>query len=134
MTAAWTPPAIPAVKQIETASAVPLDTGRSYTLRRVADDGRRAMVRVFVLYEDKPDPERYEQHAELCRRVPGGTFRHGAVFGAPMGEPKFPYYAEWEFADMEAFKSAARTEEFMATGKDAMEMGGRFHVHFAEVQ
>ena len=92
------------------------------------------MVRVFMLYEEKPDPDRYEQHAELCRKVPGGTFRHGAVFGAPTGEPKFPYYAEWEFADMDAFKSAARTDEFMATGKDAMEMGGRFHVHFAEVE
>src|SRR5918992_540891 len=41
ITAAWMPPAIPAVKQMETARAVPLDTGRSYTLRRVADDGRR---------------------------------------------------------------------------------------------
>lgn len=92
------------------------------------------MVRVFMLYEETPDPERYEQHAELCRRVAGGTFRHGRVFGAPMGEPKFPYYAEWEFPDMDAFKSAARTEEFLATGKDAMEMGGRFHVHFAEVE
>ena len=91
------------------------------------------MVRVFVLYEEKPDPDRYEQHAELCRKVPGGTFRHGVVFGAPMGEPKYPYYAEWEFPDLDAFKSAARTEEVMATGKDAMDMGGRFHVHFADV-
>jgi hypothetical protein len=108
--------------------------GEAIRSRPVADDGRRAMVRVFVLYEEKPDPERYEQHAELCRQVPGGTFRHGPVFGAPMGEPRFPYYAEWEFADMDAFKSASRTDEFMATGKDAMDMGGRFHVHFAEVE
>ena len=92
------------------------------------------MVRVFVLYEQEPDHARYEQHAELCRLVPGGTFRHGKVFGAPMGEPKFAYYAEWEFPDMDAFKAAARTEEFTATGKDAMEMGGVFHVHFAEVE
>jgi hypothetical protein len=92
------------------------------------------MVRVFVLYEQKPDPDWYEEHAELCRKVPGGTFRHGPVFGAPMGEPKYPYYAEWEFADMDAFKSAARTEEFMATGKHAMERGEPFHVHFAEVE
>ncbi|HET8652965.1 MAG TPA: hypothetical protein VFM13_10375 [Gaiellaceae bacterium] len=91
------------------------------------------MVRVFVLYEETPDPDRYEQHAELCRKVPGGTFRHGRVFGAPMGEPKFPYYAEWEFSDMDAFRAASRTDEFLATGKDAMEMGGRFHVHFADV-
>jgi hypothetical protein len=91
------------------------------------------MVRVFMLYEQEPDPGRYEQHAELCRKVPGGTFRHGKVFGAPRGDPQFPYYAEWEFQDMDAFKAAARTDEFTATGKDAMEMGGKFHVHFAEI-
>jgi hypothetical protein len=92
------------------------------------------MVRAFVLYEQEPDPDRFERHAELCRRVEGGQFRHGRVFGAPMGEPRYRYYAEWEFADMEAFKGAARTPEFMATGKDAMEMGVPFHVHFAEVE
>jgi hypothetical protein len=92
------------------------------------------MVRAFVLYEQEPDPARFEQHAKLCRRVEAAAFRHGRVFGAPMGEPKFRYYAEWEFADMDAFKTAARTPEFMATGKDAMEMGVPFHVHFAEVE
>jgi hypothetical protein len=92
------------------------------------------MVRAFVLYEQEPDAARFEQHAELCRQVPGGTFRHGRVFGAPIGEPLYRYYAEWEFADQDAFKQAARTEEFMATGKDAMEMGVRFHVHFAEME
>jgi hypothetical protein len=50
-----------------------------------------------------------------------------------MGEPAYAYYAEWEFPDRETFKEAARSEEFMATGKDAMEMGGRFHVLFADV-
>ena len=91
------------------------------------------MVRAFVLYEAEPDAARYAQHAELCRKVPGSTFRHGRVFGAPMGEPRYKYYAEWEFPDMDAFKAAGRTEEFMATGRDAMEMGGRFHVLFADV-
>jgi hypothetical protein len=91
------------------------------------------MVRAFVLYDEEPDGERYEQHVELCRQVPGGTFRHGKVFGAPMGDPAYRYYAEWEFADRDAFKAAARSPEFMATGKDAMEMGGRFQVLFADV-
>ena len=91
------------------------------------------MVRAFVLYEQEPDAGRYKQHADLCRKVPGGTFRHGKVFGAPMGEPAYAYYAEWEFPDRDAFNKAARSEEFMATGKDAMEMGGRFHVLFADV-
>ena len=91
------------------------------------------MVRALVLYEQEPDAQRYEQHVELCRAVPGGTFRHGKIFGAPMGDPKYRYYAEWEFADRDAFKQAARSEEFMATGKDAMAMGGTFHVMFADV-
>ena len=91
------------------------------------------MIRAFVLYGEEPDPERYTQHVELCRRVGGGTFRHGRVFGAPMGEPKYRYYAEWEFPDMDVFKEAARSPEFMATGKDAMEMGVRFSVEFANL-
>jgi hypothetical protein len=91
------------------------------------------MVRAFVLYDSEPDPQRYAQHAELCRRVAGATFRHGPVFGAPMGEPQYAYYAEWEFPDRDAFKAAARSPEFMATGKDAMEMGGKFTVLFADV-
>ena len=91
------------------------------------------MVRAIVLYDEAPDPERYDQHVALCEKVPGGSFRHGRVFGAPMGEPKYRYYAEWEFADMDSFKAASRSEEFAATGKDAMEMGGRFTVMFAEL-
>lgn len=92
------------------------------------------MIRVFIVYDEEPDTERYEQHAELCRQVEGSTFRHGKVFGAPMGEPLHRYYAEWEFADMDAFKAAARTPEFAETGKDAMAMGVPFHVHFASVE
>ena len=91
------------------------------------------MVRVFVLYEQQPDEAAYAEHVELCRKVPGSTFRHGPVFGAPRGEPKYPYYAEWEFADLDAFKAAGRTDEFAATGKHAVQMGIPFHVHFAEV-
>ena len=91
------------------------------------------MIRVFVLYEREPEADRYEEHAELCRRVEGGTFRHGKVFGSPTGQ-RYAYYAEWEFPDMDEFKTASRTEEFAATGKDAMEMGIRLQVHFAELE
>jgi uncharacterized protein (TIGR02118 family) len=92
------------------------------------------MVRAFVLYAEEPDTARFEQHVALCRKVPGATaFRHGRIFGAPMGEPRYRYYAEWEFPDRDAFKSASRSEEFMATGKDAMQMGGTFEVLFADI-
>jgi uncharacterized protein (TIGR02118 family) len=92
------------------------------------------MIRVLVLYAEQPEATRYEQHVELCRRVPGATaFRHGRIFGAPMGEPKYRYFAEWEFPDRDAFAEASRSPEFMATGKDAMEMGGTFDVMFADI-
>lgn len=92
------------------------------------------MIRAFVLYEREPDPERYAEHVELCRKVEGSAFRHGRVFGAPPGnEVRFPYYAEFEFADLDAFKAAARTPEFVQTGVDAMAMGIPIQVHFADV-
>ena len=81
------------------------------------------MIRALVLYDEAPDPERYAQHIEICRRVPGATFRHGKITGAPMGDAKHAYYAEWEFADEDAFKTATRSDEFMATGKDAYRRG-----------
>jgi heme-degrading monooxygenase HmoA len=51
-----------------------------------------------------------------------------------MGEPAHAYYAEWEFADEDAFKAGTRSEEFMATGKDAYKRGfPQPSVEFAEL-
>ncbi len=90
------------------------------------------MVRVSVTYSQEPDPDRYEQHAALCRAVPGGTFRHGPVTRTLAGEPA-AYHAEWEFPDKDAFRAAAATEEFAATGADAAEMGLAPAVHVIEL-
>jgi hypothetical protein len=92
------------------------------------------MVRAVILYEREPDPERYAQHVEeFGAKVECDAFRHGKSFGAPFGEPAFAYYAEFEWADRDAFKNAARTEEFAASGKDAMEMGIPFTVTFTDI-
>ncbi len=90
------------------------------------------MVKAVVLYVEEPDPERYAAHAELCRRVAGGTFRHGPVFGSPT-RSGYRYYAEWEFPDRETFDRAAASPEFAATGKDALDLGARLEVLFANV-
>lgn len=92
------------------------------------------MVRAFVVYEGEVDEARYDQHVQIARKVPGATFRHGKVFGVPMGEHSFGYYAEFEWPDMDSFKEAARSAEFVESGKDAMEMGIPFKVHFAEIR
>jgi hypothetical protein len=55
--------------------------------------------------------------------VPNGVFRHGKVMGSPMGEASHAYFAEWEFEDRDAFDAAVKSEEFMATGKDAYKRG-----------
>ena len=92
------------------------------------------MHRVIVLYEQEPDQDSYAEHVEVCKKVPNSVFRHGKVTGAPMGEPAHAYYAEWEFADEDAFKSGTRSEEFMATGKDAYKRGfPQPSVEFAEL-
>jgi hypothetical protein len=81
------------------------------------------MYRVVVLYDEVPEADSYAEHVELCKRVPNGLFRSGPVTGAPMGEPKHAFYAEWEFADKAAFDAAVRSDEFMASGKDAYKRG-----------
>ena len=81
------------------------------------------MYRVTVLYETEPDPQEYAAHSEMCRCVPNAVFRHGKVTGSPMGDASHAYYAEWEFADKDAFDAAVRSDEFMATGKDAYKRG-----------
>jgi hypothetical protein len=93
------------------------------------------MVRAIIQYESEPDPDRYRQHVEeYASKVDCRAFRHGNVFGSPFGEPACRYYAEFEWDDMDAFKAAANSGAFAASGKDAMEMGIPFTVTFAAVE
>jgi hypothetical protein len=91
------------------------------------------VIRAFVLYDGEPDPQLYAEHVDLCRRVPGVTFRHGRVFGAPRGEPRHRYYAEFEWPDMDAFRAAARSPEFAETGRHGATLGVPFSVEFVDV-
>lgn len=89
------------------------------------------MIRVFVLYSDQPDPERYEQHVELSQReVPGAEIRHGRVLGG-MPDPDAAYFFEYEFPDRDAWKAAQ--EGMNAAAQDAQQMGVPFRVYFAEI-
>ena len=93
------------------------------------------MVRAIVLYESEPDPDRYQAHIEqFVGPVECDAFRHGKVFGSPFGDPKYRYYAEFEWSDLESFKASAGSEEFAASGKDAAAMGIPFTVLFASVE
>jgi hypothetical protein len=112
---------------------VELTRGR-YTLPVVPDEGAQ-VIRAIIQYEAAPEPERYEQHnEEFSSKVDCSAFRHGKIFGSPFGDPPSRYYAEFEWADMDAFKAAAGSEAFAAAGKDAMAMGIPFTVQFVEVE
>ncbi len=89
------------------------------------------MVRVFVLYSEQPDPDRYEQHVALSRElVPGAATRHGRVLGG-MPDPDAAYYFEYEFPDRDAWKAAQ--DGLMAAAQDAQGMGVEFRAYFAEI-
>ena len=88
------------------------------------------MIRVFVLYTDVPDSERYAQHVELCRQVPAGAFRHGPVTQTIAGDG-LGYYAEYEFADMDAYKAAGPS--FGPPAEDAAAMGYAPSVYVADL-
>ena len=93
------------------------------------------MVRAIIQYEAQPDAERYADHvSEFVTKVDCSAFRHGRIFGSPSGEPSARYYAEFEWDDMEAFKAAANSEAFAASGRDAMAMGIPFTVDFASIE
>ena len=90
------------------------------------------MIRVFVLYPEPPDEERYPDHVELSRReVPEATIRHGRILGSPQGEPKYAYYFEYEFADRDAWKRSF--DGLNRAAEDAQSLGKPFEVFFAEV-
>jgi hypothetical protein len=91
------------------------------------------MVRAMVMYERAPDPDRYEQHVREFAGPIGVPFRHGPVKATVLGEQKFAYYGEFEFTDMDHFRSVASSPEFAASGKDASEMGIPFTVSIVDL-
>lgn len=90
------------------------------------------MIRVFVLYQEAPDSERYAEHVELNRReVPSATIRHGRILGTAQGESDVAYYFEYEFPDRETWKAAQ--DGLIRVAEDAQGLGVPFRVYFAEI-
>jgi hypothetical protein len=91
------------------------------------------VVKAVVLWEQAPDSDWYASHGELCKNVPGATFRAGPIFGTPAGESEYAQYAEFEFPDRDAFKAGMNSDEMKAVVEDAQTQGIPFHVYFVDV-
>jgi hypothetical protein len=92
------------------------------------------LVSVIVLYEHQPPAERYAEHLDLCRLVPGAELAHGPVIGAATGDPQHAYFAELRFAGKEAFGAAIEGPAFTSVAADAAAMGIPHTVHFADLE
>jgi len=102
-------------------------------IRSALRDERSAMFKAVVLWERAPDAEWYARHAEVSKMVPGATFRAGRIFGGPAGEPDRQQYAEFEFADRDAFNRGMASEEMKNAVDDAMTRNIPLHVYFVEL-
>lgn len=91
------------------------------------------MVKAVVLWEQAPDSDWYGSHAQLCKQVPGATFRAGPIFGTPAGESEYAQYAEFEFLDRDEFNRGMTSDEMKAVVEDAQTQGIPFHVYFVDV-
>ena len=91
------------------------------------------MYKAVVLWEDAPDPDWYKRHGDLCKQVPGVTFRAGRIFGSPAGEPDRKQYAEFEFPDRESFNRGMTSDEMKAAVDDGLTQNIPFHVYFVEI-
>ncbi len=92
------------------------------------------MVRVVVLYDEAPEPERYAQHVALCRSVPGATFRHGPVFGAPVGEPQHQLLRRVRVAGRGVVQGGRFVRRVRGDRAGRLAMGRRFSVEFARLE
>jgi hypothetical protein len=106
---------------------------RADAIRSAFGDKGGTVFKAVVLWERAPDSDWYARHGELCKAVPGVTFRAGRIFGSPGGEPDRQQYAEFEFPDRESFNRGMGSDEMRAAVEDGQTQGIPFHVYFVEL-
>lgn len=99
------------------------------------------MYKLIAIYKIPNDKDAFEKHyqevhAPLTMKVPlMKEFRLNKVFGGPMGASDLHVIAEMCFANKDDFKTAMKTPEAAASGKDLMSFAKEIvSVHFAEEQ
>ncbi|HYK75173.1 MAG TPA: EthD family reductase [Pseudoneobacillus sp.] len=89
------------------------------------------MIKMIALYKHPENKEAFDDHyynvhAPLTTKIPGlRKMEVTKVIGSPMGgEGKYYLMCEMYYDDMASFKTAMKSEEAKASGKDAMSFAG----------
>ncbi|MCA1030422.1 EthD family reductase [Bacillus timonensis] len=89
------------------------------------------MMKVVALYKHPENKEEFDQHyfsvhAPLTKKIPGLLDMKLTRFtGSPMGESPYYMMCEMIYENKETFKTAMKSEEAKASGKDAMQFAGK---------
>jgi uncharacterized protein (TIGR02118 family) len=94
------------------------------------------LVAIYKVPENVDNFEKHysEVHMPITKKIPlMKEIRLSKVFGSPTGKSDLYMQAELCFATKDDFKSAMKTQEAMASGKDLMGFAGDVvSVHFME--
>lgn len=88
------------------------------------------MVKLIALYKQPKDKEAFDDHyfkvhAPLTAKIPGlRRMEVTRIVGSPMGESAYYLLCEMYYDSHEALKTAMKTDEAKASGKDLMGFAG----------
>ncbi|HSU80493.1 MAG TPA: EthD family reductase [Candidatus Angelobacter sp.] len=88
------------------------------------------MVKLIALYKQPSDPEAFDEHYKnvhtpITLKIPGlQKMEVTKIVGSPMGKSDYYLLCEMYYESHDALKSAMRTDESKASGRDLMSFAG----------
>jgi uncharacterized protein (TIGR02118 family) len=88
------------------------------------------MVKLIALYKQPSDPEAFDAHYKnvhtpITQKIPGlRKMEVTKIVGSPMGKSDYYLLCEMYYDSHDALKTAMRTDESKASGRDLMSFAG----------
>jgi uncharacterized protein (TIGR02118 family) len=88
------------------------------------------MVKLIALYKQPSDPEAFDTHYKnvhtpITQKIPGlRKMEVTKIVGSPMGKSDYYLLCEMYYDSHDALKTAMRTDESKASGRDLMSFAG----------
>jgi uncharacterized protein (TIGR02118 family) len=88
------------------------------------------MVKLIALYKQPEDTQAFDEHYKnihtpITKKIPGlRKMEVTKIIGSPMGKSDYYLLCEMYYDDHDSLKTAMRTDEAKASGKDLMSFAG----------